>query len=149
MLAHQLGVLQVNRARVRLLFRDADFRQELDQDLGLDLQFARQFIDTDLIGICHSPLSSLVPCPVIHDFGLHFSSGRRTSASRTKLRFFCAVFCAADCFLSHLFASLFGGLIEGFRLGFRVRRAHWSIFLRSRHFVRGDLFGGFLGCFIY
>ncbi len=44
---------------MRLLFRDADFRQELDQNLSLDLQFPCQFIDADLIGICHSPLSSL------------------------------------------------------------------------------------------
>ncbi len=67
MLAHQLGMLQVNRAGVRLFFGDADFREELDQDLRLDLQFARQFIDTDLIGICHSPLSSLVPYNSIQD----------------------------------------------------------------------------------
>lgn len=106
MLAHQLGVLQVNRARVRLFFRDADFRQELDQDLGLDLQFARQFIDTDLIGICHSPLSSLVPYEHMH-----------------QLRFFRAIFRAADCFFPHFFAGLFGSFIESFRLSFRVRGA--------------------------
>jgi hypothetical protein len=66
MLAHELGVFQVNRTRVRLFFRDADFRQELDQDLSLDLQFARQFINSDLIRICHSPLSSLVLANAIH-----------------------------------------------------------------------------------
>jgi hypothetical protein len=78
MLAHQLGMLQVNRAGVRLFFRDADLRQELDQDLGLDLQFARQFIDTDLIGICHSPLSSLdLPNTRYDDYENHHSAIRR------------------------------------------------------------------------
>jgi hypothetical protein len=56
MFAHQFGVLQIDRTRVRLFFRDADFRQELNQDFCLDLQFACQFVDTDLIRICHSPL---------------------------------------------------------------------------------------------
>jgi hypothetical protein len=56
MLAHQFGVLQVNRARVRLFFRNAGFRKIVNQDFRLDLQFPRQFINPDLIGICHSPL---------------------------------------------------------------------------------------------
>jgi hypothetical protein len=55
-LAHQFGVLQVDRARVRLFFRDAGFREIVNQDLCLDLQFSRQLINPDLIGICHSPL---------------------------------------------------------------------------------------------
>ena len=55
-LAHQFGVLDVNRAGMRLFLRDADLRQEIDQDFGLDLQFPGQFIDADLIGIAHSPL---------------------------------------------------------------------------------------------
>ena len=57
MLAHELGMSHINRARMRLLLCDADLRQKLDQDLGLDLEFSCQFIDADLIGICHSPLS--------------------------------------------------------------------------------------------
>jgi hypothetical protein len=56
MLAHQFSVLQVNRARVRLFFRNAGFRKIVNQDFRLDLQFPRQFINPDLIGICHSPL---------------------------------------------------------------------------------------------
>jgi hypothetical protein len=56
MLAHQFSVLQVNRARVRLFFRDASFREVINQDFRLDLQFPRQLINPDLIGICHSPL---------------------------------------------------------------------------------------------
>lgn len=60
MLAHQFCVLQINRTRVRLFFGDADFRQELNQDFRLDLQLPRQFINPDLIRICHSPRSSLI-----------------------------------------------------------------------------------------
>jgi hypothetical protein len=56
MLAHQFSVLQVNRARVRLFFRDASFWEVINQDFRLDLQFPRQLINPDLIGICHSPL---------------------------------------------------------------------------------------------
>jgi hypothetical protein len=56
MLAHQFGMLQVNRARVRLFFRDAGFRKVVNQDFRLDLQFPRQLVDPDLIRICHSPL---------------------------------------------------------------------------------------------
>jgi hypothetical protein len=50
MLPRQLGVLDIERARVRLLVLDADLRQVVDQHLGLDLEFPRQFIDTNLIG---------------------------------------------------------------------------------------------------
>jgi hypothetical protein len=50
-LAHQLGVIEIKRARVRLLLRDADFRQILDQDLGLDLQLPGQLINPDLVRI--------------------------------------------------------------------------------------------------
>ncbi len=57
MLTRQFRVLNVQRARVRLLLRDADFRQEIDQHLGLDFQFSSQFIDTNLIGVCHSLLT--------------------------------------------------------------------------------------------
>jgi hypothetical protein len=56
MLAHQFRVLQVNRARVRLFFRDTGFREVVNQDFRLDLQFPRQLVNPDLIGICHSPL---------------------------------------------------------------------------------------------
>jgi hypothetical protein len=34
-----------------LFLGDADLRQKVDQHLGLDLKFSRQFVDTDLIGI--------------------------------------------------------------------------------------------------
>jgi hypothetical protein len=51
MLPHQFGMIQVERARVRLLVRDADLRQVIDQDLGLDLEFSRQLVNADLIWI--------------------------------------------------------------------------------------------------
>jgi hypothetical protein len=56
MLAHQFRMLQVDRARVRLFFRDAGFRKIVNQDFRLDLQFPCQLVNPDLIGICHSPL---------------------------------------------------------------------------------------------
>jgi hypothetical protein len=44
-------LIDFDRAGVRLLFFDADLGQVVDQHLGLDLEFPRQFIDSDLIGI--------------------------------------------------------------------------------------------------
>jgi hypothetical protein len=60
MFPYELSVPQIERARVRLLFLDADFRQVVDQHLGLDLEFAGQFVDSDLIGLCHALLSELL-----------------------------------------------------------------------------------------
>jgi hypothetical protein len=51
MFPHQYGVLDIDRAGMRLLLRDADFRQVIDQDLRLDLEFPRQFVNADLIRI--------------------------------------------------------------------------------------------------
>jgi hypothetical protein len=56
MLAHQYGVLDVDRARVRLFFGDADLGKIIDQHLGLDFQLSGQFIDSDLICVWHQPL---------------------------------------------------------------------------------------------
>jgi hypothetical protein len=50
-LSHEFGVVQVERARVSLLFGDADFRQVIDQDFSLDLEFSCQLVDADLIWI--------------------------------------------------------------------------------------------------
>jgi hypothetical protein len=41
---------------MRLLFSHANFGQEIDQDLRLDLKFARQLVNSNLIRICHQPL---------------------------------------------------------------------------------------------
>jgi hypothetical protein len=48
---HQYGVLDIERTGMRLLIVDADFRQVIDQDFRLDLEFPRQFVNADLIGI--------------------------------------------------------------------------------------------------
>jgi hypothetical protein len=56
MLAGCFRVLDIDRARVRLLFSDADRRQKVDQDFGLDLQLARQLVQPYLFGIGHPPL---------------------------------------------------------------------------------------------
>jgi hypothetical protein len=51
MLPHKFGVVEVERARVRLLVRDTDLGQVIDHDLGLDLEFSGQLVDADLIWI--------------------------------------------------------------------------------------------------
>jgi len=51
MLAHKFGVRQIERARVRLLLGDADLGKVVDQDLGLDLQFSGQLVNSNLIGV--------------------------------------------------------------------------------------------------
>jgi hypothetical protein len=51
MLSHKLGMVQVERARVSLLLGDTNFREVIDQDLGLDLELPGQLVDADLIRI--------------------------------------------------------------------------------------------------
>jgi hypothetical protein len=51
MFAREFGVIEVKRARMRLLFSDADFGQEVDQDFGLDLKLPGQLVNSDLIGV--------------------------------------------------------------------------------------------------
>jgi len=51
MLARELRVLHVDRARVRLFFCDADLGQVVDQHFRFDLQFPRELVDSDLIGV--------------------------------------------------------------------------------------------------
>jgi len=60
MLPDLFGVLDIKRTRMRLLVVDADLGQVVDQHLGLDLEFSRQFVDANLIGLghellCHCP----------------------------------------------------------------------------------------------
>ncbi len=57
----QFGVLDVQRARVRLLFLNADLGKVVDQHLGLDLEFPCQLVDTNLIDLGHE-LLFLLPC---------------------------------------------------------------------------------------
>jgi DNA-binding GntR family transcriptional regulator len=56
MLSRKLRVFEIKRARMRLFFRDTDFRQELNQDFRLHFEFARQLVNSNLIRICHQPL---------------------------------------------------------------------------------------------
>lgn len=51
MLPHQLGMVQIERARVCLLVVDTNLRQIIDQDFGLDLKFSGQLVNADLIWI--------------------------------------------------------------------------------------------------
>jgi hypothetical protein len=48
-LAREFGVLDINGARVGLLLGDADLREILDEDFGLDLEFPGQLVDADLV----------------------------------------------------------------------------------------------------
>jgi hypothetical protein len=49
--AREFRMLDIDRARVRFLFLDADLRQVVDQHLRLDLEFPREFVDSDLISV--------------------------------------------------------------------------------------------------
>jgi hypothetical protein len=52
--AHLLRDIGRNRARVRLLFRDAIAGQQVNNGFGLDLEFSGQFVDSDLIYVGHA-----------------------------------------------------------------------------------------------
>jgi len=52
--AHFLRDVLGNRARVRLFFRYAIPRQQVNDGFRLDLQFAGQFVDSDLIYVGHA-----------------------------------------------------------------------------------------------
>jgi hypothetical protein len=56
MLAHQFGMLDIERARVRLFFGHSDLGQVLDQHFRFDLEFPREFVNPYLIRVRHSPL---------------------------------------------------------------------------------------------
>ena len=53
-LANFLRDILRDRARMRLLFRDAIPRQKIDDRLGLDFEFAGQFVDSDLVCFAHA-----------------------------------------------------------------------------------------------
>jgi hypothetical protein len=54
LLAHFLRNVHRNRTRVRFLFRDAEAGQKINNRLGLDLQLAGQFVDSDLVCVAHA-----------------------------------------------------------------------------------------------
>jgi len=57
--AHFLRDVSGNGARVRLLFRYAIPRQQVNDGFRLDLQFTGQFVDSDLIYVGHALRSRL------------------------------------------------------------------------------------------
>ena len=52
--AHFLSDVRRDRARVRLLFRHAIAGQQVNDGFGLDLEFAGQFVNSDLIYVGHA-----------------------------------------------------------------------------------------------
>jgi hypothetical protein len=50
MFSYELGVVEVERTRVGLFFSDANLREIVDQNLGFDLEFPRQLVNSNLIG---------------------------------------------------------------------------------------------------
>lgn len=52
-LTHKFGMIEIERARVRFLLRDANLGEVLDQDFGLDLELPGQLINSDLVRIRH------------------------------------------------------------------------------------------------
>jgi hypothetical protein len=57
--AHFFRDVRGDRARVRLLFRDAIPRQQVNDGFRLDLEFAGQFVNSDLIYVGHALRSEL------------------------------------------------------------------------------------------
>ena len=55
MLPYLFGYRGINRTRMRLFLRDAGLGQIVDDDFRLDLKFACQFVDADLIRLVHCP----------------------------------------------------------------------------------------------
>jgi len=51
MLPHEHGVFDIDRARVSLLFLDANLREIVDQHLGFDLELSGQLVNADLIWV--------------------------------------------------------------------------------------------------
>jgi hypothetical protein len=51
MSANELSFVEIERTRVGLFLSDSNFGQKVDQDLGLDLEFAGQLVNADLIGV--------------------------------------------------------------------------------------------------
>jgi hypothetical protein len=47
--ANLIGNVVVNRAGMRLLLGDAELRQQLQNPIGLDLEFASQLVDPSLL----------------------------------------------------------------------------------------------------
>ncbi len=101
---------------MRLFFCDADGWQVLDQNLRFDLQLSCQFIYTNLIRICHSPLCLL---PSRHSWlRCYIRQALRLVFRFTNLRF------------ANLFRRLFGSLIHLLRFDGHVRGSRVSLAAR-------------------
>jgi len=61
-----------NRTGVRLFFRDSETGQKINDRFGLDLQFAGQFVDSNLIRVAHA--LGLRPRPPFHSYSDFASS---------------------------------------------------------------------------
>lgn len=53
MLANRFGVIEIERARMRLLLRDANLGKILDERFGLDFELTRELVDSNLIHVRH------------------------------------------------------------------------------------------------
>jgi hypothetical protein len=146
MLAHQFRVLQIDRARVRLFFRDTGFREVVNQDFRLDLQFPRQLVNPDLIGICHSPLFNSAGTRARAFLHLQNPANNKPPAIIALL--LGAFFRLADFFFAHFFGSFFRRFVERFRFGCHVRGSSRRI-RHSFAFARRNFFGSFLGGFVH
>jgi hypothetical protein len=51
--AHELGVINIDRTRMRLLLCDAHLREIFEDYPCLDLEFSRQLVDADLRYVTH------------------------------------------------------------------------------------------------
>jgi hypothetical protein len=51
--AHELGMININRTRMRLLLGDAHLRKIFEDYPCLDLEFSRQLVDADLRYVTH------------------------------------------------------------------------------------------------
>jgi hypothetical protein len=114
--AHLHSVIHVDRARVRFLLGDADFRKIVDQHLGLDFELSGQFVDSYLIWVRHSLLfsvSRLLRRTFSLGFFRCFQTFRRGFAFAGFLR--CGLGRGAICGSLRFGGRLLGGFCRSFR----------------------------------
>jgi len=83
LLAHLFRNVRGDRARVRLLFRDAIPRQQVNDGFRLDLEFAGQLVYSDLIYVGHA-LRSELRLRLFRLRLLAFTAGRRGLFGRLR-----------------------------------------------------------------
>jgi hypothetical protein len=67
-LAHSYSGLHFDRAGMRFFLGNAGFRQIVDDGFCLDLELASQFVNSDLIRICHCPPGRLLLSVLVRNF---------------------------------------------------------------------------------